>query len=238
MKKTILLFMFFFIFNAQCFATTLNAPTVTDANITGLSSSYSTARSTGVNLFDGDVDIYVGQLWDYANYNVYRGFLKFDTTSIPIGATITQVNIKLVCNTDWTFTNDFDVQIVKQNWSAQEPLGSNKDAAFDGCLNGTADSNIWRNTLGMSENTEYTSGNLDTAWVNKAGYTYYCLRSSRDKNNTTPTFYEFINIAEILHSNPTYRPVLIIEYNMPYTVTLGTTPTATTGTTPTVTLGG
>ena len=90
---------------------------------------------------------------------------------------------------------DFDVQIVKQDWSGQNPLSSdNMGTAFDNCLSATADDSIWRNTSGMATNTPYTSGNLSTAWVNTNGITYYSLRSSRDYGNGEPSGNEFVDL--------------------------------------------
>jgi hypothetical protein len=141
-----------------------------------------------------------------------RAFLKFNTAAIPDDATVDQVNISMVCTIDDSAT-DFDVQIVKQNWSAQDPLSAgNREAAYDNCLAGTADNNIWRNTSGMSLNTVYTSGNLSAAYVNKAGYTYYSLRSSRDFAGTEPAGLEEISLASGDHGTAAYRPQLDVIY--------------------------
>ncbi len=184
-----------------------------DAWIYGMSfGSYSTARSTTTAF--GDTTNYnrVGQSYAAFTYVTQRSFLKFDTSSIPDSATINQVNLKLTCIADQS-TTDFDVQIVKQSWSGQDPItNSNRETAYDNCLGGTADDSIWRNTSGMSTNTQYESGNLSTAWIVKDGVTYYSLRSSRDYGNNTPTGNEYIDIASEDHSTSSYRPVLAVTY--------------------------
>jgi hypothetical protein len=182
-----------------------------DGYIYGLNAAYATARSTSYSFLITQNLAAVGQSFQSSNYYVNRGFLKFDTSAIPDWANITQVNLKMVCVGDYS-TVDFDVQIVKQNWVSQDPItDGNREDAYDNCLSGTADSNIWQNTSGMSPNTQYASGNLDTTWVNKTGFTYYSLRSSRDLNNDTPSGTEVIDLASQDHATEAYRPILTVE---------------------------
>jgi len=126
--------------------------------------------------------------------------------------------MKLVCVEDYSPV-DFDVEIVKQDWSAQDPIGAgNMEAAYDNCLAGVLDA-IWRNTAGISIGTQYTSPNLDISRINKTGLTYYSLRSSRDKNAVPPTGEdtETIILATANHATPAYRPVLTVLYSVPIT---------------------
>jgi hypothetical protein len=174
----------------------------------GQDTTYATAHST--YYYFSNTEEPVGQRKvASANYYCFRMFLGFDTSSIPDDATLTQNNLKLVCYSDAS-TVDFDVQIVKQNWSS----GTN-DQIYDACLSSDADDSIWRNTNGMSINTQYTSGNLSTAWVNKTGTTYYSLRSNRDKDATQPAdpSGEYIYIAEGDYATESYRPVLTVLYS-------------------------
>lgn len=178
-----------------------------DGYLGGASFNYSTARNTVYNLDDTDSIIYIGQQYYSFSYYVYRGYLKFDTSAIPAENTISQVNLKLVCIQDQSATN-FDVQIVRQTWV--DPLIDDYANSYTGCRDGTADSNIWRNTNGMSINTQYTSGDLSVAWVVKAGFTYYSLRSSRDYSATSPSGAEYITIASNDHATSGYRPILTV----------------------------
>jgi len=151
---------------------------------------------------------------------IWRMFLKFDTSSLGASSIITSVKLRLTAKSDNSST-DFDVQIVKQDWSSQDPIATGtREAAYDGCLAGTADNNIWRNTSGMSVDTPYESGELDTTWVNKTGNTYYSLRSSRDYAGTTPTKSipptEEIEIYTSESTTSSYRPYLVIEYTLNY----------------------
>jgi hypothetical protein len=173
---------------------------------------YANARSTSSS-YDSTSDfIAVGQDYSGGIYYVDRGFVKFNTATIPAGATITGVTMTLTCKTDGSTAN-FDIQIVKQDWSGQDPLSAaNREAAFDGCLAGTADDNIWRNTLGMSTNTAYASGALATAYINVSGYTYYSLRSAEDKNNSAPAGSEWVDLYSASTATAAYKPILNITY--------------------------
>lgn len=173
--------------------------------------SYSAARSTSTSYDTGSWGfLYVGQRYYYDVWTAYRAFLKFDTSSIGADATITQVNLRLTVLYDFAY-DEFDVQIVKQDWSGQDPLSNaNREAAFDGCLSGTADDSIWRNTSGMSSNTPYDSGNLSTAWVSKTGNTYYSLRGSDDKNNNSGADAAHIAFADAANATAAYRPILVV----------------------------
>jgi hypothetical protein len=103
--------------------------------------------------------------------------------------------------------------IVKQNWSAQDPIVTgNREAAFDGCLTADLDAAIWRNTAGIDTTTPYTSGNLSTAWVSKTGATYYSLISARDRAGTAPTGAEYVSICFAEQETEAYRPVLTVAY--------------------------
>lgn len=188
------------------------AGSTADGGINGNNADYATARAVASSSSVVGTTIPLGQL-SSPSPTVYRGFFKFDTSSIGAGSTVTQVNLKLVATTDQSLT-DLDVQIVKQDWSAQDPIdATNREAAYDNCLSGTADDAIWRNTSGMSLNTQYASGNLSTAWPSKTGNTYYSLRSSRDFAGTAPTGNEFIYIASADHATEAYRPVLTVAYS-------------------------
>ena len=183
--------------------------------------SYATARSTSTNFDITDTRMRVGQFSKAdltPTVQIWRDFLKFDTSDLSESATISSVKLGLTVQTD-NSSRDFDVQIVKQDWSSQDPITSGtREAAYDGCLAGTADNSIWRNTSGISTNTPYESGELDTTWVNKTGITYYSLRSSKDYDNNAPPSSPVANEDIWLYTNENttaaYRPYLVIQYNL------------------------
>ena len=183
------------------------------ARISGANASYYAARNTSTSFDTSFTQDYVGQDTSYA---CHRIFLRFNTASIPDSANISQVNLTLTSQLDQSTSRDFDVQIVKQDWSAQVPIAAGtREAAYDGCLAETADASIWRNTSGMSIDTPYASGNLSTSWVSKTGYTYYSLRSSYDYANGQPSGNERITIYGDAIETAAYRPQLVVIYSLP-----------------------
>lgn len=146
-----------------------------------------------------------GQITDYT---IYRGFIKFDTSSIDDGQSISQVNLKMSISYDRS-TSDFDIQIVKYNWHGKT-IDGNTEEMYDACLSADRDDSIWCNTNGTSINTYYTSGNLSTAWVDKTGYTCYGIQSGEDYNNSAPTDSERVYLSP--PSDATYPPVLVVTY--------------------------
>lgn len=185
-----------------------------DGYIYGGNATYATARSTSAGYASTGNSIYVGQYYTGTEYYIYRSYILFDTSSLS-GYTVNQANLRLVMLVD-NSSLDFDVQIVKQDWAAQNPLSAgNREAAYDNCLGGTADNSIWSNTSSISTNTQYTSGNLDTNWINTSGTTYYSLRSHKDYGSTAPTTTEYITLATTSHPTTSYRPTLIVDYSEP-----------------------
>jgi hypothetical protein len=189
----------------------------TDEWITGYDAAdYAVARSTKDERGGVTSNLYIGQNKGAAGptlFQVWRAYIAFDTSSIGATSTVTQDNMKLTVLAD-NSTVDFDVQIAKYDWSAWNG-GSDSakmEVAYDGCLAADADDSIWRNTNGISQNTQYTSGNLSTAWVSKTGTTYYGLRSSRDVAATEPAGAEHIRVCSANHATESYRPVLTVLY--------------------------
>lgn len=191
--------------------------TTNDGYVTGYSSSYSTAHDTasGVNV-DSDI-LRVGQKAVYVKsmeYYVYRGFLRFDTYSLGAPATVTQVTLTMTTDGSGDYSDtDFDVDIIKYGWAAQNPItGGNMDAAFDAALSADVDSNIWLNTAALSPGDQQTSGNLSTAWIAKEAYTYYALCSSLDIAATEPTGLEYIELCSQENAVELNRPYLTVTY--------------------------
>ena len=173
-----------------------------DGYIIGTSTTSSEHNTTSVLL---SVGMYTsGEHW--------RSFVLFDTSAIPNDDPISKVNILLTCYAHANVA-DFDVDIVKQDWSAQNPIDmGNREAAFDACKAGTLDDAIMQNTAGIADDTTYTSGNLNTAWVSTTGITYYSLISANDKNDASYSQNQRVSY----HSNDGtiagYRPLLAVTH--------------------------
>lgn len=171
--------------------------------VMGTSASYATCRTTSTS---DSIALYVGQSIP-SDYSIYRAFLSFDTSAIPDLDVVLAASLQLAMRDDYS-TTDFDVQIVKQAWST--PLSSNAETNYDGCLSGTADASIWRNTSGLSVDTYYASGALDPGWIVKTGSTFYSLRSAEDYNNSAPTTSEFVRFQS--EGYETKLPLLTVTH--------------------------
>lgn len=183
-----------------------------DGQVQGVDAVYATARSTAFDQSDLPDDIRLGQRNSSAIYRVWRGYVRFDTSSIGYGSTITQVNLKMTLVAEQADDGDWDMEIVKFDWTT--PLSDALEANYDGCLAGAADDNIFRNTAGAVIETPYTSGNLSTAWPDKSGYTGYGVRSSKDVAATAPSdnTLDRVTLASASHATAAWRPTLIIAY--------------------------
>lgn len=208
-------------------AVTLNQASDTgDVPVYGNNATYTTAQSTSAAIGGASgTQNSLGQQISGTQY-VFRFFLKFDTSSIPDDAAITGVTMSLAIGAD-NSTTDFDVVIHKYDWSGEDPLDAlNRETAYDGCVAATSGSVTWRNTNGIAVDTRYDSPALDTAWVSKTGYTYFCILSAEDVAISQPSTNEYVNIYT--GDEGTYYPRLDVEYDLATaTATPTDTPTAT-----------
>lgn len=194
-----------------------------DLRITGDSAvNYATARSTGNYSNDGD-NLRVGQAYSSGHWYVYRCYLAFDTSAIPDGDTITQVDLELKVSADQSFT-DFGLYLYKYNWkTVADGTGTtgDRDNVFDMGTAGATDAQAAvketpeiATTAGVAVGGTLTFAELDTTWVNKAGTTKYALRSKRDADGsgTAPTGGENIYFYAGDNATETLRPALVVTH--------------------------
>ena len=182
-----------------------------DAMVQGYDATYATARATSYASTTGGTKLQLGQRL-FGDYEVYRAFELFDTSGIPDGDAVSQVVMSLYLVTKHG-TTAYDIQIKKYDWSAYNPVGAgNQETVYDGALSATLDDNIWKASGSISDGNRYSSGDLATSWVNKTGYTYYALMSSRDSSSTAPSGNEFIEIASQDHATSGNRPYLTVTH--------------------------
>lgn len=197
----------------------IRASDAADGTVSGSSTSYATARGTAAAQATTSNTNSIGQEYQTGiTYKVYRGFLLFNTSSIPDNDIINKVNLYLSIYSN-TSTEDFVIELVKQNWSAQNPLdAANRDTAYDNCLSGTKDVDFFNtSTLGTLPQT-ITSPNLDTSWISKTDNTYYSMRSSRDYSGTPPADNRSEYIKFYSGDDATYYPYLVVQYSTPSVV--------------------
>lgn len=191
------------------------APPVQDYTVRGYSNTYSIARSTSVDYWTADTLMWIGQFKNGTTYEIYRYFVGFNTSAIAdlIGDNaITQVNMRMTPSykdaTEWT------LRIVKATWAA---FPANTEANYDLGLSATLDDDNFGLLSNMTVNAQKTSNNLNTAYINKTGITYYCLISSKDRDGsgTAPIAQELFQLYTAMNATPSLRPDLVIQYTDP-----------------------
>lgn len=186
-----------------------------DGYVEGFSATFSTARSTATSSGVSDADIRIHQTFDAGSYTLRRVFWKFDTSGIPDTDSVSAVTASFVCASSPVISTggNFDLQLVKANWSAYDPIGAgNRDSAYDLGLSEALDDNIWQNTSAISIGNRYSSGALSTSWVSKTGYTYYIMIGSKDRANTAPTNLNYFNIYTQNAASSSNKPLLTVTH--------------------------
>ena len=180
--------------------------TTSDGYVIGKGASYSEAQSTAYGSDDSDVYMWVGQTYETSFYYIYRIFLRFDTSNIPSGATISSAKLSLLLHSPHAGVG-FYVRL--QNWTGNVPINEGDYNQFDGVNydDGASYSDNW---------VQYSYNDItisDFALITKGGYTRICVRSSRDIGSNTPTGDEYF----ILNSFESSYPQLSVTYTLPNT---------------------
>ena len=129
--------------------------------------------------------IYTAQLFNgIHNYAIERGFLFFDTSAIPAGATITSAILYLYAPYK-SVTTDFNVVIQDGQPNYPHSPLINGDYYYANYRNNGGQKAISDFTLNSYNAITLNSNGL--AWINKGGITKICLRSSQDIAKTAPT---------------------------------------------------
>ncbi len=198
--------------NAMTFPVVID-PTLTvysissDGHVYNSGTSYSTVHAASTGTVDGSgAYITIGQKKIFpGNYYIYRGFVFFNTSTLPSNAYLDNATLSLYKKDDYS-TTDFDITI--QNGQPTYPHNPMQTGDyFRNYYSGNG------GTLGTSRFTSgynaITMSNL--SWINKTGITQLCLRSSRDIGGTAPTGNEYVNVhsSEFLGMCP---PKLVINY--------------------------
>jgi len=140
---------------------------------------------------DADYGILIGQQKtssDPSVYEIYRGFLFFNTTSLPSNAIVQQATLSLHKAADYS-TADFDIII--QNGQPERPHSHleaddyNKDF-YDGNGGGF-------NTVNFTDGFNDISL-TDYSWLTIEGFTKFCLRSSYDVEGAEPSGDEYVSV--------------------------------------------
>ena len=198
-----------------------------------VASDYATCRSATTGFAAVNGSLYTGQRLSGTDYTIWDGFLEFDTSSIPDGASIVSATLSMCpSNVSYLGTNFTINAYTGTSWGG----GSLTTADYQGSTEwGSLVLAASKSTSGMSAGTRYnftSELNFLTA-INKTGYTRLILISSRTISGTAPTGNEYIYLYDGGDSG--YEPQLTVVYASTPAVS---TTTATSITANTATSGG
>ncbi|MGA1864137.1 MAG: DNRLRE domain-containing protein [bacterium] len=153
--------------------------------------------------------IRVGQTFT-ANYEIFKGFLSFDTSGIPYDATITSATLSFYGKAKHIDPGEenFNIQVYESVWT--EPLWNPDWGATSGTIRGSLSTNDFainqKNTITISPlNANYL--------VTKGGTTRIALVSSRTISAQQPSGNEYVEIYSSNAVDPNVRPKLDLTYN-------------------------
>lgn len=188
--------------------TTTFTTSASDGNVYGSGASYTTLWSASTGSVDSSsTAIYIGQSL-VSNYNIWRGFVYFDTSAIPDGATISSATLKLAGYADDSAT---DFYITIQNGQPTYPSDPLVATDYDKTYysgNGGSLTTVGFSTTGYNNITLNATG---LGWINKTGTTKLCLRSDREIAGTTPTGNECVRVSSYEYGT-SWRPSLVVTY--------------------------
>jgi hypothetical protein len=168
--------------------------------------TYSTARNNSTAQASLN-PLYVGND-KAADYGVFRTFLFFDTSSIPLNAVITSSNLSIAyVDTRDTSIDDY-VQLVAHTAADGPSLGD-----YDQ-ISGTDMFTSAPQYTSFSKDTYKSIGLNSTgiSQITKGGLTKFALRAKGDTDNSTPGARSFIIFGD---TSGSYPPVLQINYIFP-----------------------
>ena len=169
---------------------------------------WATSRGAATGDSTGDAAYMGGEL--SATYDIYRYFLKFDTSSLPDTAIITSATLELYFVARDT-TNDFTIA-TQTHTAPNETLAT---ADFDALTVDTptefSDRSANVSTLTLNVYTSFTLNAAGLAAISKTGYTLIAVRSSKDVDNATPTGRSYVQAQSDTEANP---PKLTINYSL------------------------
>jgi len=169
---------------------------------------YSTVQSASSGTVDDSGWYFtIGQKNDVVTSNyVYRGFVFFNTSSLPSNAVLDDATLSLYKKDDYS-TTDFDITI--QNGQPTYPHDPMQTSDYN--------KNDYSGNGGTLNTARFTAGYnaielSNLSWINIDGITKLCLRSSRDISATAPTGNEYVNVQSSEFPGIGCQPKLTIVY--------------------------
>jgi hypothetical protein len=198
--------------NETYWFTTANAMTVyattDDSWIQNISAVYTTAQgAANGTVYSSNSTLLVGQ---DPSYRVARGFVLFNTSSIPDDATITTITLQLYGASDASDT-DFAVLVYSGQPSHPHVPLIPQDYNADNYPVNASSGMFLTSSFSLSG---YTNLSLYTTTINKTGITKLLLWSSRDNNTIAPlpAMNEYVTFYTS-EQGTGYKPTLVINYS-------------------------
>ena len=154
-------------------------------------SSYASAHDAASGTATTGGVIAIGQ--DYfvtPTYDVYRGGLFFDTSSLALGVAINSATLSLRGEEDQSIT-DFNIVVINGADLNNPRVAADYGDLLDDTTSGGA---ISTSGFGVESYNVITLNTTGINWIIKGGTTKLGLRSSRDINSNAPTGTEWVDI--------------------------------------------
>lgn len=183
---------------------------LSDGHIMNDGTQYASVHdATSGSVLDGASTFRIGQNYNpvpFPSYTIWRGFVFFDTSSIPSNMVITSATLSLYKDADLSPT-DFD--IVVQNGQPTYPHDPLQGSDYN--------KNHYSGDGGSLNMVNFSGGYNDISltnysWINTDGTTKFCLRSSRDIDGNVPTGNEYVTVCSSDYPLGGRSPKLVIEY--------------------------
>ena len=186
-----------------------------DGYIYGANSTYATARSTATAAITTG-SIAIGQRLISTLHVIYRGYLSFDTSEIPVGASIVAASLFVAASQDAS-TCDLNVQCYRFNWN--ESLGgSDMETNYDGAYGATASlEGTFRDTADGWVSGTYYSMPITASGINSGCDTKLTLVSSCDIANTEASTSEYVVIYDS-DAAASLIPYLLVQTACSFTI--------------------
>jgi hypothetical protein len=188
--------------------------------IWGAGPTYSSARGTAdYSICNYNDEYRIGQNVTGGTENVFRGYVRFNSSSLPDNAIVSGFKVANYINTnDFYLDTDTNISIRAYDWNTAYPLNEsgNMEIAYDSCLASTGEQVLYFNSSKIPPDyytdygVIYTPPMNITSVINVTGYSYFCMLSNWDISNTAPTNNEFIDVYNFYANN-----MLIVYYTLP-----------------------
>jgi hypothetical protein len=177
-----------------------------DGFIYNSGSNYNTVRTASTGTVNSSwTYLSIGQKKTGSTYYIYRGFVFFNTSTLPSNAYLDNATLSLYKKDDYS-TTDFTIMIQNgQPTYPHKPMQS-----------GDYNKNFYSGNGGTLLTQSFTNGYnaiilSNLSWINKTGITKLCLRSDRDISGIAPTGNEYVNVYAN-EKGSGYQPKLVISY--------------------------